>query len=43
MLLSEMKGKGLELKKIAKGTVVFISGGTGLNPFYDLIDLLFKS
>ncbi len=30
------------LNEIAAGTVLIVSGGTGLYPFSDLIDLLFK-
>ena len=40
--LSCAKGKGLHLGDITKGTIVMVGGGTGINPFLDLIDLLFK-
>jgi len=42
--LSPCKGQGLGtmLSKIKAGTLLIISGGTGINPFCDLIDLLYK-
>ena len=42
MIVTEAKGRGLALNEVAKGTVVLIGGGTGLYPYCDLIDLLFK-
>lgn len=42
MYLSEAKGFGLELETLKEGTVILIGGGTGINPYLDLIDLLFK-
>lgn len=36
-------GRGLCLDKIPKGRIVIVVGGTGLYPFVDLIDLLFKT
>jgi hypothetical protein len=42
LLLSPPKGFGLKLGEVAQGTVLIIAGGTGLYPFSDLIDLLFK-
>lgn len=40
--LSPPKGLGLELADLPKGTVLIVAGGTGLYPFSDLIDLLYK-
>jgi len=37
------KGRGLCLEKIPRGVVVLIAGGTGLFPYLDLLDLLFKA
>jgi hypothetical protein len=42
LLLSPPKGFGLKLNELAAGTVLIVAGGTGLYPFSDLIDLLFK-
>lgn len=39
--LSTSKGRGLELDEVS-GTIVLVGGGTGINPYCDLIDLLFK-
>jgi hypothetical protein len=40
--LSCEKGLGLQLKELAPGRVLILAGGTGLLPFSDLIDLIFK-
>jgi len=40
--LSLQKGLGLELETTNPGKIVVVAGGTGLFPFSDLIDLLFK-
>jgi NAD(P)H-flavin reductase len=40
---SGSKGLGLQFDKLNSGTVVLIGGGTGINPYCDLIDLLFKN
>lgn len=42
MTLSSPKGFGLKLSEAKEGTILMIAGGTGLYPFSDLIDLLFK-
>ncbi len=42
LCLSCEKGLGLQLKELGPGKVIIIAGGTGLLPFSDLIDLLFK-
>lgn len=42
LLLSPPKGFGLQLGKVEAGTILIIAGGTGLFPFSDLIDLLYK-
>ncbi len=41
--LSPPKGFGLELDATKPGRIVIVAGGTGLFPFCDIIDLLFKS
>ena len=40
--LSFQKGLGLELETTNPGKIIIVAGGTGLFPFSDLIDLLFK-
>lgn len=40
--LSLQKGLGLELETTNPGKIIIVAGGTGLFPFSDLIDLLFK-
>jgi len=40
--VSSPMGNGLCLDRIKKGRIVIIAGGTGIYPFVDLIDLLFK-
>lgn len=40
--LSQQKGLGLELETTNPGKIIVVAGGTGLFPFSDLIDLLFK-
>jgi NAD(P)H-flavin reductase len=40
--LSCPKGFGLGLKDLNRGTIIIIAGGTGMYPFSDLIDLLYK-
>lgn len=42
LVLSQPKGFGLGLPDIKAGTILIIAGGTGLYPFSDLIDLLYK-
>jgi NAD(P)H-flavin reductase len=41
-LIQGPKGRGLCLDTIPAGDVVIIAGGTGLFPFLDLIDEIFK-
>ena len=41
--LSEERGEGLRLKDVGPGKLILVAGGTGLFPFSDLIDLLYKS
>ena len=36
------RGRGLRLEELKAGKIVIVAGGTGLFPFSDLIDLLFK-
>ena len=40
--LSPPKGLGLNFAELKERTIFIIAGGTGLYPFSDLIDLLFK-
>jgi hypothetical protein len=35
-------GRGLALHEIHSGLILLLAAGTGLNPYCDLIDLLFK-
>ena len=42
MTLSRNRGFGLNLQNVSMGRVVIFGGGTGVNPFCDLIDLLYK-
>ena len=37
------RGRGLELEDTKAGRVIVVAGGTGLLPFSDFIDLLFKA
>lgn len=37
------RGKGLELEDTKPGRIILVAGGTGIFPFSDLIDLLFKT
>ena len=39
---SSPRGRGLELDTTNPGRIVVLAGGTGLYPFSDLIDLLYK-
>jgi NAD(P)H-flavin reductase len=41
--LSPPKGLGLRLAELEKGTILILAGGTGLYPFSDIIDLLYKN
>ncbi len=42
LFLSSPKGEGLQFSHLKPGKVVIVAGGTGIYPFADLIDLLFK-
>ena len=42
LYLSEPRGEGLKLHSLTPGKVFIVAGGTGLYPFCDLLDLLFK-
>lgn len=42
LLLSCPKGEGLQFKSLRAGRIILVAGGTGIYPFCDLIDLLFK-
>lgn len=37
------RGRGLELEDTKAGRIIVVAGGTGLFPFSDFIDLLFKA
>lgn len=41
--LSTQRGQGLKLYNIRPGKIVIFISGTGIIPFGDLIDLLFKA
>lgn len=41
--LSFQRGEGLQLGTLSAGRIIIVAGGTGLYPFSDLIDLLFKA
>ena len=41
--VSRSRGRGLSLQDMPDGRIVLMAGGTGLFPFCDLIDLLYKS
>lgn len=40
--MSTSRGEGLKFGELKPGKIVIVAGGTGLFPFCDLIDLLFK-
>lgn len=40
--LSCEKGEGLQFGRLKPGKLIMVAGGSGINPFCDLIDLLFK-
>lgn len=40
--LSKPRGMGMSLHEMPNGRIVLFAGGTGLHPYCDLIDLLFK-
>ena len=42
IVVSEEKGEGLQLSNTKPGKIILVVGGTGLYPFCDLIDLLYK-
>ncbi len=41
--MSEQRGFGLALDNLNSKNIVIFAGGTGLYPYSDLIDLLYKS
>jgi len=41
--ISAPRGEGLRMSQTKKGHIIIVTGGTGLYPFCDLIDLLFKT
>lgn len=41
--LSTSRGEGLRFGELKPGKIIIVAGGTGLFPFCDLIDLLFKN
>jgi len=42
MQLSRPLGKGMSLHEMPNGKIIMFAAGTGLHPYCDLIDLLFK-
>jgi len=42
LTITQPLGFGLHLSSLPEGKVIVLTGGTGLHPFYDLIDLIFK-
>ena len=40
--ISQEKGEGLQLANTKPGKILIVAGGTGIYPFCDLIDLLYK-
>ena len=41
--MSCSRGEGLHFAELKLGKIIIVAGGTGLYPFGDLIDLLFKN
>ena len=41
--LSCSRGEGLHFGELRPGKIIIVAGGTGIYPFCDLIDLLFKT
>jgi hypothetical protein len=41
--LSSLRGEGLHFGELNPGKIIIVAGGTGIFPFCDLIDLLFKN
>lgn len=41
--ISIPRGRGVDLENTPPGRIIIVAGGTGLFPFSDLIDLLYKS
>ena len=42
LVISKPRGKGLSLHDLPEGRVILLAAGTGLYPFSDTIDLLYK-
>ena len=42
VLISQSKGEGLQIAHTKPGKVILVAGGTGIYPFSDFIDLLYK-
>jgi ferredoxin-NADP reductase len=40
--MSKPLGRGLSLHEMPPGELIFFAGGTGINPFCDVIDIMFK-
>ena len=40
--ISKPLGRGLSLHEMPPGELIFFAGGTGINPFCDVIDIMFK-
>jgi NAD(P)H-flavin reductase len=43
VVLSCGKGAGMKFDTLLSGKVIIVAGGTGLFPFIDFIDILFKN
>lgn len=42
VVISQSKGEGLQIAHTKPGKVILVAGGTGIYPFSDFIDLLYK-
>lgn len=40
--ISSQRGRGMFLDELPPGVILMFAGGTGVNPFCDVIDVLFK-
>lgn len=41
--ISPPMGRGLDIDNISGGRIVIFAGGSGIFPFMDLLDILFKT
>ncbi len=42
LILSCGKGSGMKLLSLSQGEIIMVAGGTGIFPFIDFLDILFK-